>query len=89
MKHVPKKNGGLLIPRNQIPPSRSYPDNYGAIWKAVERLPADKGYSVNLKERNSNVNSLRCALKRAKQGGRVPADLRVAFDGALAYLYRG
>jgi hypothetical protein len=83
-----KRNGGVVIPRSAMPPSRTYPDIWGELWKAVGKLNKKSSYEVRPVAWGSTVNALRCALRRAKQQGRVDPDVRVRGGDDVAYLYR-
>ena len=83
----PGVNGGLLIPKDKMTPSRAYPDRYGSIWSATAGLAKDKSYALPLSG-DFTVNALRCALVRVKRQGRVPSDLRMSSNGKMVYFYR-
>lgn len=80
-------NGGVLIPKDKMKPSRKYPDRYGSVWAAVAGMAKDKSYALPLSG-GFTVNALRCATQRVKRQGRIPADVRVSSDGKNVYFYR-
>ena len=84
-----KTNGGMVIARSAVPMGRVYPDRYAELWSEVAKLKTTKGYAINPNHYASSINALRCGLRRCKRQGRVPQDIRVRFDGTLAYFYRG
>ena len=87
----PKMNGGVLIPKDKIPPSRTYSDKYAKIWDTVAELATDKSYAVKPADYGSTINALRCSSQRAKRLGRIPADVLISYEGKsrTAYIYRG